>query len=95
MDQKKAPERLHRLPAVIDRVGLARATIYGKIAAGEFPTAVKLGERAVAWRESDIDAWIDSRAPTGPDKATLAPQTTANPRGGIAFPSERDAQSRG
>lgn len=65
MDEKKAPERLYRLPVVLNRVGLARATIYGKIAAGQFPAPVKLGERAVAWRESDIDAWIAACTPAG------------------------------
>jgi prophage regulatory protein len=31
------------------------------IASGEFPRPYSLGARAVAWLESEIDDWIDSR----------------------------------
>ncbi|GAC1679347.1 MAG: hypothetical protein NVS9B2_30490 [Steroidobacteraceae bacterium] len=54
-------ERLLRLPEVIDTVGLARATIYEKVKAGEFPAPLQLSECAVAWRLSEIIAWIESR----------------------------------
>jgi prophage regulatory protein len=59
--------RLERLPAVMARSGLGRSLIYAKILAGEFPIPVKLGERAVAWRSDEVDAWIESRprAPVG------------------------------
>jgi len=52
-------ERLLRLPAVSERVGLKRAAIYSKIAAGSFPPGVKIGVRARAWPQSHIDKWID------------------------------------
>jgi prophage regulatory protein len=29
----------------------------------EFPQQVKLSARAIAWREADIDAWIEARQP--------------------------------
>jgi prophage regulatory protein len=29
--------------------------------AGEFPARLQLGRGRVAWRESEVDAWIDSR----------------------------------
>ena len=48
-----------------DIVGYKPWSIYRLIRAGEFPQAVKLGKRAVAWRESDISEWIDSREVTG------------------------------
>ena len=38
-----------------------RASIYRLIAAGQFPRPYSLGARAVAWLESDIDAWIEAR----------------------------------
>ena len=41
---------------------LHRATIYRRIAAGDFPRPVRLGRRRVAWRESDIERW-KNRAP--------------------------------
>jgi prophage regulatory protein len=54
-------EKIHRLPAVKDRTGLSRSSVYEKIAAGDFPKPISLGARAVGWLESDIDAWIDNR----------------------------------
>ncbi len=53
--------RLLRFPAVSERVGLRRSAIYLGIKAGTFPAPVSIGKRAVAWRESDIQAWIESR----------------------------------
>ena len=55
------PERLLRLPEVIRRVGYSRPSIYRKMNSAEFPSPVNLGGRAVAWIESEIDAWIESR----------------------------------
>lgn len=52
-----APKRFLRLPAVMDAVGLARATIYKRIKAGTFPKPIQLGPRAVAWDASAIADW--------------------------------------
>ena len=35
--------------------------IYRLIKTGDFPTPVRLGPNRVAWRESDIEAWLESR----------------------------------
>jgi prophage regulatory protein len=53
--------RFLRLSEVRRRVPYGRASIYRLIAAGQFPRPYSLGARAVAWLESDIDAWIESR----------------------------------
>ncbi|WP_137702885.1 helix-turn-helix transcriptional regulator [Marimonas lutisalis] len=53
-------ETLLRRPAVEARTGLSRSTLYDWMKRGEFPQPVKLGTRLVAWRESDIDAWLES-----------------------------------
>ncbi|WP_336389922.1 helix-turn-helix transcriptional regulator [Paracoccus saliphilus] len=50
-----------RLPAVMEVTGLARSTIYAQIAEGKFPAPVKLGSRAVAWPETAIIEWLNSR----------------------------------
>jgi len=50
-----------RLPAVKDRIGLSRSSIYVHISEGTFPSSIKLGPRAVGWLESDIQAWIEKR----------------------------------
>jgi|TARA_R100001132_G_C3253305_1_gene79737 prophage regulatory protein len=59
---EKNENRLIRLPEVISKVGYARSNIYKLIADGEFPKQVRLGKRAVAWRERDINQWIEERA---------------------------------
>lgn len=53
--------RILRLPAVLAKVSISRATVYNYGRLGLFPRPVKLGPRAVGWYESDIDAWIASR----------------------------------
>jgi prophage regulatory protein len=50
-----------RRPAVELITGLSRSTIYQQIANKDFPKPLKLGKRAVGWRESDIIQWLDSR----------------------------------
>lgn len=57
--------RLLRLPAVKAWVGLSRSTIYAMIAEGEFPKPIKLGKRAVGWRESDVANWLEGRTSRG------------------------------
>ncbi|HUY68957.1 MAG TPA: AlpA family transcriptional regulator [Alphaproteobacteria bacterium] len=53
--------RILRLPDVIARVGLRRASIYLHIGKGTFPKPISLGPRAVGWLEHEIDAWITAR----------------------------------
>lgn len=50
-----------RLPEVIVRVGLRRASIYRYIGQGRFPKAVPIGVRAVGWLEHEIDNWLRQR----------------------------------
>ncbi len=57
-----SPKTFLRLPKVKSRVGYSRASIYRKISEDKFPKPYDLGGgRAVAWLESDIDAWIQAR----------------------------------
>jgi prophage regulatory protein len=55
------PLVLLRLPEVCRRTGRKRSALYEAIAAGTFPAPVKLGERASAWPEHEITAWIAER----------------------------------
>lgn len=55
------PISIMRLPDVMKRVGLKRATIYLHIAAGTFPKQISLGPRAVGWVEHEIDTWLAAR----------------------------------
>ncbi|GKW19594.1 DNA-binding protein [Pectobacterium araliae] len=52
--------RLIRLPEVKRRTGFGKTWIYTLIKIGRFPSQVKTGVRAVAFIESEIDAWIDN-----------------------------------
>ena len=56
--------RLVRMNELSHIVGYKPWSIYRLIRLGDFPRPVKLGQRAVAWRESDINDWIDSREVT-------------------------------
>lgn len=54
-------QSLLRLPAVIQRTGYSRSSLYALISRGEFPASVALGARAVAWPSDEIDRWIAGR----------------------------------
>ena len=60
------PGRLIRRKELEDRIGLARSTIYRMINEGMFPRPVRIGRRAVAWLESDIERWIAARPAADP-----------------------------
>jgi prophage regulatory protein len=61
------PEHTHksftilRRKQVQERTGLSRSTIYMRIAQGTFPKAISLGDRAVGWVDSEIDAWLTNQ----------------------------------
>ncbi|WP_108472908.1 helix-turn-helix transcriptional regulator [Rhodanobacter thiooxydans] len=61
MQTQAVPAQLLRLPAVIQRTGLSRSSIYRHEAEGTFPRRVKIGASASAWLASDIDRWITGR----------------------------------
>ncbi|OWY15560.1 DNA-binding protein [Thioclava sp. F34-6] len=54
-------ERIYRRPDVEKLVGLSRSTLYAMMAEGSFPKPVKLGKRAVGWRETDLHIWLNNR----------------------------------
>jgi prophage regulatory protein len=52
-------EQMLRLPQVKLKIGLAGSTIWKEVKEGTLPPPVALGARAVAWRESELQAWIE------------------------------------
>lgn len=59
--------KLLRLPAVCALVGLSKTSIYAAMVKDTglgFPVPVRIGCRAVAWRESEVLDWIESRTTT-------------------------------
>ena len=55
------PQRLLRLSAVMNRVGVGKSAIYARVRAKTFPAPVPLGGGSVAWIEAEVDAWIADR----------------------------------
>jgi prophage regulatory protein len=55
-------ERLLPWPQVAAMVPYTRQHISRLEAAGEFPRRLQCGARRVAWRASEVQEWIDSRA---------------------------------
>lgn len=58
---------LLRLPTVVERTGLSRASVYLHVAEGMMTMPVKIGERSAAWPESEIEA-INAARVAGKDK---------------------------
>lgn len=61
--QRKADmaQKHYRRRAVEEITGLSRSTIYDLMSKGLFPRPVKLTGKAVAWPESSITDWLNSR----------------------------------
>jgi len=52
-------ELLRRIQ-VQKKTGLSKSGIYSGLKNKTFPKPIKIGPRAVAWRKSEINGWIDS-----------------------------------
>lgn len=55
------PDKIHRLPSALNITGLCRTSLYNALSSRDFPEPVRLGKRAVGWRESELMSWIASR----------------------------------
>ncbi|MDS9467922.1 AlpA family phage regulatory protein [Paracoccus sp. MBLB3053] len=58
-------EEIWRLPRVIATVGMGRSWIYWAVGAGRFPSPLRLGARAVGWKRSEVEAWVNNRTRGG------------------------------
>jgi prophage regulatory protein len=56
-------QKLIRIKSVVNLTGLSKSYIYQLVSSGHFPLSVKLvpGGTSVAWIESEIEEWIQSR----------------------------------
>lgn len=52
--------RFLKLNEVMNKTALSRSAIYRKMNDGRFPRSISLGDRAVAWIESEVDEWMES-----------------------------------
>ena len=48
------------------RTCLSKGAIYAGMSQGSFPRPRRIGKRAVAWREQDIEAWIAEQPEADP-----------------------------
>ena len=60
-NQKPKNERFLRLPEVMRRSGLPRASIYEQMAQGNFTKPVPLTLRTRGWIESEVEEWRQAR----------------------------------
>lgn len=59
---------LLRADEVARLVGRSKQAIRASVAAGTFPSPVKVGARGVAWRRTDLEAWIAALPAVVPSK---------------------------
>jgi prophage regulatory protein len=55
------PLKLLRFPAVRERTGLSRSTIWRLERRGQFPKHHRIAPNVVAWIEEEITSWIELR----------------------------------
>ena len=61
MDEQSKARRILRAPAVCERTGKGRVSLWRGVRAGTFPAPVKLGSNSVGWYEDEVDRWIAER----------------------------------
>jgi prophage regulatory protein len=64
--------RLLRIREVVEKTGCSHVTIWRKERGGEFPKRRRIGPNTVAWLESEIDAWIESRPLADPESEKVS-----------------------
>jgi prophage regulatory protein len=85
LDRVSSPKLL-RLPDLLKKLGVSRSTVYSWLKEGstfyrsDFPRPCHLGmARAIFWRESEIDDWIESELAKSTKTKTVANQKVPNP----------------
>jgi prophage regulatory protein len=58
-------DRILRCRAVLEATGLKKTSLYANVKSGAFPKPIAIGQRAVGWRESEVQQWIRSRQSKG------------------------------
>ena len=59
VDQR--PTRMLNLREVRAMTGMSASWIYQKITERQFPAQIRMGTRAVRWKESEIESWLAER----------------------------------
>ena len=53
--------RIIRKPELAKILGVSKQTIWRMQKRGDLPSRIQISKRVVGWRETDIEAWLDSR----------------------------------
>ncbi|MHB9807053.1 helix-turn-helix transcriptional regulator [Pantoea ananatis] len=61
---------LIRMPEAMRRTGYGKAWLYRLISQGFFPKPIKIGSRAIAFVETEVDEWIEQRIKESRKKVT-------------------------
>lgn len=61
MCEKCNAQRLLRLKQVQEKIPLSKPEIYRRLKNGTFPQPVRLSQSVVAWVESELDSWVESK----------------------------------
>lgn len=48
-------------PEVEALVRLSRSEIYRRMRKGQFPLPLRIGDRAVRWKASEVEKWLEER----------------------------------
>ena len=56
---QKETEKLLRIKQILEIVPLGKSTVWKMVAEGNFPQPIKLTERCTAWRESEVQQWME------------------------------------
>ena len=61
----KTPKTFIKLPAVKERTTLSTSELYRRMEVGTFPQQIRLGAKAVAWLECEVNEWIEQTIEVG------------------------------
>ena len=58
-------DQIHRPKPLAKRLGVSITTLWRMRGRNEFPEPVQISPGAIGWRESDVQAWLETRAKVG------------------------------
>ena len=60
--------KLLRMPSVLEMTGMSESTLRRNIKSNRFPKSFKISQKCIAWKLSDVEAWIKSCSSNGDTK---------------------------
>jgi prophage regulatory protein len=62
VDLLNTPSPLLRPADLAQMLGVGRVTVWRWSKLPDFPKTIRLSERCIGWRLSDVEAWLESKA---------------------------------